>query len=119
MGGYHFASVASVQLFVYGSLKRDGQHHEELRGARFVAEARTVPGFRLVTLELGPASYSALVRAPGSPSMVRGELFEVPEELLPALDAFEGSEYERGQLRLSAPATAPGRSALAYFGKSV
>jgi gamma-glutamylcyclotransferase (GGCT)/AIG2-like uncharacterized protein YtfP len=110
--------VASVRLFVYGSLKREGQHHEELRGARFLAEVLTAPGFRLVTLELGPASYSALVRAPSSPSAVPGELFEVPEEELPALDAFEGPEYERGEVALSAEAAARGASALAYFIKS-
>jgi len=113
--------LPSVHLFVYGSLKRGGQHHEELRGARFLGNARTVPGFDLVRLDLTFGSYLALVPAPGEPCSVPGELFEVPVELLPALDDFEGDAYERRDVALSAP-VAPehggGASrAVAYFSK--
>jgi gamma-glutamylcyclotransferase (GGCT)/AIG2-like uncharacterized protein YtfP len=115
--GYHRAALESVRLFVYGSLKRGGAHHEELRGSTFLAEARTIPGFELVTLELEQISYRALVPAPGKPSSVPGEVFEVPAELLPALDEFEGEgqEYERRPVPLAEIALT---GVLAYFKKS-
>jgi gamma-glutamylcyclotransferase (GGCT)/AIG2-like uncharacterized protein YtfP len=115
-----------VQLFVYGSLKRGGLHHEELRGAPFLGEARTVPGFRLEPW----GQYQALVPAPGTDSSVAGELFDIPSELLPELDEFEGDAYERKyvEIRLEPeirpePKAESERSerreaALAYFRKS-
>lgn len=112
-----FAPLASLRLFVYGSLRRGGQHHEELRGSRFLGEARTTPGFALTTL--GP--YWALVPAPGQASSVPGELFDVTEDLLLALDEFEGDGYERGEVPLAASENHPRgqpSSALAYFKKS-
>lgn len=73
-----------MRLFVYGSLLRGEENHGALLGARFVAEARTVPRYSLVSL--GP--YPALV--PGGSTAVVGEVYEVTEELLCALDEFEG-----------------------------
>lgn len=93
----------SSLLFVYGSLKRGRRHHAELRGARFVRVARTVPAYRL--LELG--DYPALGSGARS---IEGELFDVTEALLVELDRFEGDDYERGAVRLEA-----GGCALAYF----
>lgn len=84
---------ASVHLFVYGSLKRGGRHHDELEGATFLGLAETGPGYRLEPL----GEYLALVPAAGE-GCVPGELFEVPLAKLPALDAFEGDAYERGEL---------------------
>jgi gamma-glutamylcyclotransferase (GGCT)/AIG2-like uncharacterized protein YtfP len=91
---------ASVRLFVYGSLKRGGRHHEQLAGARFLGLAETEPGYRLEPL----GEYLALVRVAGpSPvdGSVAGELFEVDESRLVALDTFEGDAYIRGQVMLS------------------
>lgn len=109
------APLATVRLFVYGSLKRSGRHHEELRGARFLAEVRTTPGFELVTLTLGADDYQALVAAPGAATSVSGELFEVPAAHLPRLDDFEGEAYERREVPLSSDVES---AALAYFRKS-
>jgi gamma-glutamylaminecyclotransferase len=103
--------VARVLLFVYGSLKREGRHHGELCGARFVAEARTARGFGLVPL--GP--YVALVDAPGRTTDVTGELFEVDEALLVALDAFEGDDYERREVTVAYEGMPNGVTAVAYF----
>jgi gamma-glutamylcyclotransferase (GGCT)/AIG2-like uncharacterized protein YtfP len=87
---------ASVDLFVYGSLKRGGRHHDELEGATFLGLAVTAPGYRLEPL----GEYLALVRAePGEAAeAVSGELFEVPLSKLPDLDAFEGDAYARAEL---------------------
>ena len=138
--------MGSVRLFVYGSLKRGGRHHDELAGAVFLGPATTVPGYRLEPL----GEYLALVSVPpqpepepeltttaqaqpephetdtGTATAVPGELFEVDESKLRALDAFEGNAYERGNVRLASPYLAspcgarlenPG-FALAYFRKA-
>ncbi len=119
--------VTSVLLFVYGSLKREGQHHAELAGARFVGEAQTAPGYALTTL----GDYLALVRLGGrhggeaalgsgqaAGGRVRGELFEVADVRLPALDEFEGPGYVRAAVALSAEHSCGFREALAYFRKA-
>jgi gamma-glutamylcyclotransferase (GGCT)/AIG2-like uncharacterized protein YtfP len=102
-----------LRLFVYGSLKRGGLHHAELKGAPFLGEAETAPGFGLETL----GSYLALIPAPGTDQRVRGELFDVPSDLLPHLDEFEGDAYERRELEIFGRSGRVG-VALAYFRKS-
>jgi gamma-glutamylcyclotransferase (GGCT)/AIG2-like uncharacterized protein YtfP len=124
-------ACATVRLFVYGSLKRGGRHHDELQaaGATFLGEAETVPGYRLEALNENETEYLALVStvstgptAADAPHVVSGELFEVPESRLPALDAFEGDAYIRGVVKLRDPRTRAlaGASAesLAYFKKA-
>jgi gamma-glutamylcyclotransferase (GGCT)/AIG2-like uncharacterized protein YtfP len=133
--------MASVRLFVYGSLKRAGRHHKELNSKRavFLGEVETRPGYRLEPLRLeetdGPGEYLALVddeqgrganREPdlepqAQTNSVKGELFELDESELPALDAFEGGAYVRGEVRLlPAEGAAQKRldKALAYFKKA-
>jgi len=91
---------ASVHLFVYGSLKRGGRHHDELTGATFLGEAETGPGYRLEPL----GEYLAMVAADvvegalAAAATVSGELFEVPQSKLPDLDAFEGDAYVRSEV---------------------
>lgn len=99
------------RLFVYGSLKRAGKHHAELRGARFLGEARTVPGYALAPAD----EYLALVAQEGAGS-VPGELFEVDEALLALLDDFEGDGYARGTLAVQPSDAAAEVVAIAYFG---
>ena len=82
-------------LFVYGSLKRGHANHGQLAGARFVAEARTVPRFALRVI----AGYPALV--PGAQAIL-GELFELNNAGLAALDEFEGNDYVREEVELEA-----------------
>lgn len=116
-------------LFVYGSLKRGERHHDELRGATFIGQAWTEPGYAIAA---GPGEYLAMVRVSRGGSSqsetleaarVQGELFEIDASLVPALDAFEGEEYRREVVRVScaeAPALGadePWRPALAYLRK--
>lgn len=84
-------------LFVYGSLRRGQVHHGELRGAEYVRDVRTEPCYELV--DLGP--YPALLE--GGATSVVGELYEVGDELLRALDAFEEvpEVYERKRARIA------------------
>lgn len=84
-----------IRVFVYGTLRRGGRANRLLRGARFLAEAATDPAFELV--DMGP--YPGLVA--GGSVAVRGEVWEVPTELLADLDAYEGAQYARIAIRLA------------------
>jgi hypothetical protein len=101
----------------------------------FLGEVETRPGYRLEPLRLeetdGPGEYLALVhdgqgrrrnREPEPQTKsVKGELFELDESELLALDAFEGDAYVRGEVRLlPADRAAQKRvdKALAYFKKA-
>jgi len=116
--------VPSVRLFVYGSLKRGGRHHAELRGARFVAEARTAPGYALPELSstylalVGPNFTLAGLQKGEEGEGIPGELFELSSADMPALDEFEGDDYERRKVTLSAEHSGGFREALAYFRKA-
>jgi gamma-glutamylcyclotransferase (GGCT)/AIG2-like uncharacterized protein YtfP len=104
--------LASITLFVYGSLKRGAVHHAQLRGAQFLGEARTAPGHRVELL----GGYLALIKDASDPGCVSGELFEIDEALLVELDAFEGDAYERRAVVLEpAAAATASESAAAYF----
>ena len=93
-------------LFVYGSLLPGERHQGQLAGARALGEARTEPIYALVDL----GDYPGLLE--GGSTAVAGALYEIDEEALPRLDAFEGhpDEYRRGPVRL-----AGGARAEAYF----
>lgn len=96
-------------VFVYGTLKRGGSNHRQMRGAKFLAEARTGPGWTLYDL----GEYPGLV-AEKNAAGVRGELWEVNDAQLSALDRFEGVHtglYARESLTLLEPA---GATAFAY-----
>jgi gamma-glutamylcyclotransferase (GGCT)/AIG2-like uncharacterized protein YtfP len=72
------------RLFTYGTLLSGEPNHGQLRGAWLLGPARTEPRYTLVSL--GP--YPALLE--GGTTSVVGEVYEVDDELLAALDRFEG-----------------------------
>jgi gamma-glutamylcyclotransferase (GGCT)/AIG2-like uncharacterized protein YtfP len=98
--------VTLHRLFVYGSLKRGFMHHARLSGARWLGEARTEAGHRLVVY----GAYPALVV--GGDGAVHGELWGVGDVLLAELDAFEDVPrlYVRRGVRLD-----DGSEAESYF----
>jgi gamma-glutamylcyclotransferase (GGCT)/AIG2-like uncharacterized protein YtfP len=75
-----------MKLFVYGTLKRGKQAHHLLQNATFLGE-RTVRGF--VLLDAG--AYPAMVRAREGDDnpVVRGEIWDVPDEAIEAIDRWE------------------------------
>jgi gamma-glutamylaminecyclotransferase len=85
-------------VFVYGSLLGGEGNHHVMRGGRLLGPAATLASYRLVDL----GSYPALVEG-GSVAVV-GELYEVSDAHLGALDRFEGhpSFYVRAAIELSA-----------------
>lgn len=105
--------MSRVRLFVYGTLKRGGTFHAELHGAPFLGQAETATGHALTRL----GEYLALVEDP-SGGVVNGELFEVPADLLPALDDFEGEAYVRKNVAVRLLESKEWGIALAYFKKA-
>jgi gamma-glutamylcyclotransferase (GGCT)/AIG2-like uncharacterized protein YtfP len=71
-------------VFVYGTLLRGETNHYFLKGSRFLGETSTEPLYDLVDMGGLPVMVSG-----GSTSVV-GELYEVGEETLAALDNLEG-----------------------------
>jgi gamma-glutamylcyclotransferase (GGCT)/AIG2-like uncharacterized protein YtfP len=85
--------VSRELLFVYGTLRRDaeGKLHPLLgESARFVDEARV----RGRVVPVGP--YQALVIGTGEET-VTGELMDIPADILPRLDAYEGCSIDDPQ----------------------
>ncbi|MCA1962184.1 MAG: gamma-glutamylcyclotransferase [Desulfomonile sp.] len=95
-----------TRVFVYGTLLRGERNHHILRGSPCLGEARTEPAYMLVSL----GSIPAMTR--GGTTSVKGEVFEIPDDVLDALDRLEGHPdwYERTTIRL-----ADGSSAEAYL----
>lgn len=97
------ALAGSSRLFVYGTLRAGHVAHGMLQGARFLG-SRGAPGFRLVDL----GEYPAIVPGEGT---VAGELYEVDDATLEAIDQYEGHPtlFERVAILLD-----DGTTALAY-----
>lgn len=93
------------RIFVYGTLKRGGRNHRLLSRARFMVTTHTLLRFTMVSC--GP--YPAIV-ADGRRE-IHGEVYEVSEETLEALDRLEDypSLYDRIEVPL-----ADGGTALTY-----
>jgi gamma-glutamylcyclotransferase (GGCT)/AIG2-like uncharacterized protein YtfP len=93
---FSMSSSATVMVFVYGTLLQGEPNHDFLASARLIRAARTEPSFELVSL--GP--FPAMV--PGGKAAVVGEIYEVDDETLAALDRLEGHPdfYHREWIRL-------------------
>jgi gamma-glutamylcyclotransferase (GGCT)/AIG2-like uncharacterized protein YtfP len=77
-------------LFFYGSLRRGGANNFRVAGQEFLGDAVTLPRYRV--LDLG--TYTGMVRDAAGVA-VPGEVWEVDDACLAALDAFEGPDYPR------------------------
>ena len=89
------------RVFVYGTLLAGEPNHRLLRRSRLVGEATTADGFALHNL--GP--FPGMVRAKAG--HVRGEVYEVDDATLAALDRLEGhpSFYRRTEIALDSGET--------------
>jgi gamma-glutamylcyclotransferase (GGCT)/AIG2-like uncharacterized protein YtfP len=100
--GQKVRQTAVATLFAYGTLRRGAPMHGLLEGRTTWLGAASVAG-RLVDLGAFPGLAPAL-----SPrDRVHGDLFEISEaeceELLDALDRYEGASFERVQQRVDGP----------------
>lgn len=76
-------------LFVYGTLQQGQSNHHQIQTYKRYLGTAVILHKKL--LELG--SYPGLVEE--RQRLVLGELYEVDNDLLPILDRFEGSQYQR------------------------
>jgi gamma-glutamylcyclotransferase (GGCT)/AIG2-like uncharacterized protein YtfP len=91
-----------LNIFVYGTLKRGGPNHRLIQDQRFVAQVMTQPLYRLFSLE----SYPGLIESASEGRSIEGEVWEIDESLLPALDRLEGvgkGLYKRTSIELEPP----------------
>lgn len=77
--------MATLTLFVYGTLQRGQPNNHLLAGQVFLRAATTLPRYRLYTR----GAYPCLVDAEATGRSVYGELWEIDEDVLPALDRLE------------------------------
>ena len=84
-------------VFVYGTLKSTEGASFFLGGAKSLGKYETVPEFSLYNLYSYPA-----VKQGGNTS-IKGEVYEVTDEILSKLDAYEGhpSLYKREEIQLT------------------
>jgi gamma-glutamylaminecyclotransferase len=84
-------------VFVYGTLLGGESNHRHLVRARLIAPAATEPAFQLHDL----GAFPALIR--GGTQAVAGEVYDVDEPTLAALDFLEGHPkfYRRTSIVLS------------------
>lgn len=73
-----------MKMFVYGSLKKGGKYHSYLDEATLFAEHAVANG---VIYDSGLGYPAAVLSEPGK---ITGEIYDIPEELWPALDDLEG-----------------------------
>jgi gamma-glutamylaminecyclotransferase len=94
-------------LFVYGTLKQGFPNHHLNTGRHVPGDYRTVQPLPLYVVKL-PREERApwLMNLPGQGQRVSGQLFEVPDDALPSIDAFEEvgqpTGYERVALTVEA-----------------
>lgn len=77
------------QLFVYGTLRKGGISHHLLKGAGVLQENLWLSGYELFSAGWYP------VAVPNRDKQIAGDVVAVAEESWAALDAYEGSAYER------------------------
>jgi gamma-glutamylaminecyclotransferase len=106
------------RVFVYGTLKQGFRNHHVISGRRLAGEFITVEAFPLYVI--GEFGLPWLVHQPGSGHRVAGQVFEVDDDDLAAMDALERVSdpgwYTRLALRVVEAAGSEPFDALAYFG---
>lgn len=89
-------------VFVYGTLKKGYKNHSVLQRAKFIGEAQTVDKF---TLYKGGNIFPFLFEKSSErehKNIILGELYDVPESMIPALDHFEGVPllFDRKEIKI-------------------
>lgn len=85
------------RVFVYGTLKRGFPNHGYMDGATYGGDGLTVETYPLVVGGTWFTPY--LIPEPGTGHRVKGELWNVPEALMPALDRLESVHLPNGYRR--------------------
>ncbi len=102
-----------LTLFVYGTLQRGQANHGYLAGQTFLGTARTLPRYRLYDAGAHPC----LVRDDEEGQAVLGELWQIEDRLLPALDQLEEAPHLFERARIAVEGTAGPVVSYFYRGK--
>lgn len=109
------------RVFVYGTLKEGFRNAHVNGGRRVPGDFVTVKAFPLYVI--GPFALPWLVNEPGRGHRIRGQLFEVDDEVLAAMDVLERVNddhwYTRRELEVAPLPGGHAVRALAYFGSAV
>ncbi|HVZ65866.1 MAG TPA: gamma-glutamylcyclotransferase family protein [Lacunisphaera sp.] len=103
-----------THVFVYGTLKTGFENHHFLAGQRLLGAANTVEGYTLFSL----GDYPGMVRSSEPGRQVLGELWEVDDACLAALDELEGVAeglFARVPVALQPPFASEGAEAYLYL----
>ncbi|GJL83805.1 MAG: glutamyl-tRNA amidotransferase [marine bacterium B5-7] len=88
---------SSFELFVNGTLMRGLELHENLSGATFLGEFRTVPRYRIYSIDdIHPGMFEV---DEGGVSVL-GELYEIPQDVWNRVEAGEPPGLYRGRVKL-------------------
>ena len=105
------------RVFVYGTLKRGFPNHHYMTGATYIGDARTVDAYPLVVGGTWFTPY--LIPETGDGHRVKGEIWDVPEPMMPALDQLESvhlpNGYRRKVIAVVFEGTGERTEAWAYF----
>ena len=85
--------MKKIRLFAYGTLRKGSKGHRFLQSAILVAENQKLHGFRMYD----NGFYPFVIPVEDTKEFICGEIYEIPEEILPQLDHYEGvpSLYKR------------------------
>jgi gamma-glutamylaminecyclotransferase len=112
--------MASHRVFVYGTLKQGFRNFHVNRGTRLPGEFITEQAFPLYVI--GEFGLPWLVHEPGRGERVTGQVFEVDDAALAAMDVLErvgdAGWYSRQTLAVRHTASGEVTQALAYFGST-
>jgi gamma-glutamylcyclotransferase (GGCT)/AIG2-like uncharacterized protein YtfP len=84
-----------TRLFVYGTLRKGCNSHYLLKNPELIDHDLQIAGFKMFNL----GSYPVLVETGKPEDRVIGELYRLEENLLTAIDNYEGREYQRKFLK--------------------
>ncbi|MCB1999635.1 MAG: gamma-glutamylcyclotransferase family protein [Burkholderiaceae bacterium] len=108
----------SALIFVYGTLKQGFPNFPRNSGRRMPGDFRTLQPFPLYVVQLPNEDRAPwLMHQPGRGKPVTGQVFEVDEGLLQAMDTFEEVGLPQGYVRVAIDLEAvhaPGRPIASY-----
>ncbi len=88
-------NVKIEKIFVYGTLRKGGTAYHLMNGSKLLEEGITVTGFKLY--DAGEYPFAFYTADPAD--IIKGDLFEIKDEILLSLDEYEGQEYRRKVLQ--------------------
>ena len=78
-----------MKLFVYGSLKRNKHNFHKMGSSIFISEIELPVKGNLMMNITNPRNYPHFIKDETA-GFIKGELFEVPDNMMTELDRFEG-----------------------------